>query len=188
MPSIFSKIAGMQKTYFDLKRTADVHPLLPPGVVAYGEKFVQSVPISFPEFATTCYIKGRFDNVVRFDDGTYGVIDFKTSTPQHANHANYGRQLHAYTYALEHPAPGALTLSPISKLGLLCLEPTALAANGPAFALACDPVWIEIQRDDETFMAFVREVLQVLDAPDPPPPSEGCVFCQYRDAARTTGH
>jgi len=57
--------------------------------------------------------------VLAFDDGCYSVMDFKTSTPSRQHVAFYWRQLSAYAYALEHPAAGALQLSPVSKLGLL---------------------------------------------------------------------
>jgi len=53
----------------------------------------------------------------------YGVIDFKASNPSTDSARMYSRQLHAYAYALEHPAPGKLSLSPVTKLGLLYFYP-----------------------------------------------------------------
>jgi ATP-dependent exoDNAse (exonuclease V) beta subunit len=46
----------------------------------FREKWVESQPISLPGHLSTSYIKGKFDTVVRFEDGSYGVVDFKTST------------------------------------------------------------------------------------------------------------
>ena len=64
--------------------------------------------------------------MVSFDDGTYGVMDFKTSNPSSESAELYSRQLHAYAYALEHPAPGKLALSPVTKLGLLYFYPDSI--------------------------------------------------------------
>jgi len=64
------------------------------------------------------YIKGKFDTVVRFEDGSYGVVDFKTSTPNPTYLAFYGRHVHIYAYALEHAEVGKFPLSPISRLGV----------------------------------------------------------------------
>lgn len=64
--------------------------------------------------APAAFISGRFDIVVSFDDGTYGVIDFKTSNPSKDSALLYSRQLHAYAYALEHSAPPCI--KPVSSL------------------------------------------------------------------------
>ena len=39
-----------------------------------GDKWVESGPIVIPGHRDTCFIRGRFDVVARFDDGTYGII------------------------------------------------------------------------------------------------------------------
>src|SRR3989338_10059566 len=63
MPGIFSAIAGRQKEFYADKRTETFCKELPPGVVAYGEKRVQSIPIVGDGLGIQCYIKGRFDVV-----------------------------------------------------------------------------------------------------------------------------
>lgn len=123
LPSIFSKIAGLLKSHYDGKPTNELHIDLPPGVVSHGEKWVRSQTIEVPGHESACYINGRFDIVVSFDDGTYGIIDFKTSKPSKESAWTYSRQLHAYAYALEHPALGKLALSLVTKLGLLYFYP-----------------------------------------------------------------
>ena len=40
-------------------------------------KWVNSAPIEFPGVEASCYIKGAFDSVLAFDDGSYAVIDLK---------------------------------------------------------------------------------------------------------------
>ncbi|GAF87519.1 unnamed protein product, partial [marine sediment metagenome] len=81
-PAIFSKIAGLLKNHYDGKRTEELHPDLPEGTVKYGEKWVESKNIQLPGHDNTCFIKGRFDVVIEFDNGTFGVIDYKTGNPE----------------------------------------------------------------------------------------------------------
>lgn len=188
-PAVFSKIAGMQKTFFDGRPTQELVPALPLGRFAYGERKVVSKPIMGPDRTGAVVIRGRFDVAVEFEGGGYGVIDFKTSTPKDANVAKYGRQLHSYAYALENPSPAALGLAPVSMLGLLCLDPAAIVhgRSGKKFYLQCQPVWVECARDDVGFLAFVEEMLGVLGLPEPPPASPTCSFCGYRERARASG-
>ena len=84
---------------------------------------VKSLPISFPDTLSQCIIKGRFDAIIAFDDGSYGIIDYKTSDASEEKAAFYSSQLSAYAYALENPAPGALSVSPITRLGLFIITP-----------------------------------------------------------------
>lgn len=123
IPSIFSKIATLLKNHYQGKHTSELYVAIPPWTVTYGERSVTSNVIQLSHHDATCYISGRFDIVVSFDDGTYGVIDFKTGNPNTEAINLYVRQLQAYAYALEHPASHALTLAPVTKLGLLYFYP-----------------------------------------------------------------
>lgn len=185
-PKIFTQIASIEKKFFDGKSTKEISPLLPPGQVIYGEKQVCSAPITFPGLDGSFYISGRFDNVVRFDDGSYGVIDFKTSSVKEYHIERYSRQLHAYAYCLEHPAENALSLSPITKFGICCLEPKRMFSQGEEFGFMCEVAWLECPRDDAAFMELLREVLALLLSPDSPAASEKCGFCRYRAATGDT--
>ena len=185
MPSVFSKIDSIMKRYFAGKPTTEIAPDLPAGNVAFGEKQVESAPIHLSGRGSSCFIRGRFDCVVRFEDGSYGVIDFKTTSATSQHLSVYKWQLHAYAYALENPAPGKFSLSPVSRLGLLCVEPVEMLGLGEgAFAYKAQPAWVDCPRDDEAFKGFVGEVLDVLDRSEPPEASPTCGWCQYRDEAR----
>jgi len=180
-PSIFSRIDLLMKNFFEDKPTSSLAPELPPGRVAFGEKWVQSAPIHISGHDAGCYIRGKFDTVVAFDDGTYGVIDFKTSQPKPYHVRFYGRQLHAYAYCLENPAPGKFNLKPISKLGLIIVEPSDMDQTPDGrIAYLGDMTWTEVPLDNKAFLGFLDQVLTVLEGPQPPPPAEKCGFCQYR--------
>src|SRR5262249_51191847 len=152
----------------------------------------ESAPIALPGCAAACILRGRLDNLIAFDDETYGVVDRKTCSTKDEHVALYARQLHAYAHCLEHPSPGKPVLGPVSRLGLLVFEPDGFAypGNGSAAATAAltGPVsWIDVPRDDDAFRAFLTEVVTVLEEPQPPPGSPACEWCQYRDTSRRTG-
>lgn len=180
LPSIFSKIASLLKNYYNGKHTKELHADLPPGTVKYGEKYVKSKIIQLPNHSITCSISGRFDIVVEFDDGTYGIIDFKTGNPNEERKNLYSRQLHAYAYALENAAKGAMKLSPITKMGLLYFFPSKVVQDTKdTLSYVADIQWIEIEKDEKGFLNFIGEVLSVLEHTNPPSPQETCQWCNY---------
>jgi len=188
MPKIFNQIDLKMKEYYTGKRTESFAPGIPPGVVSHDEHWVQSLPLSIPGHEGTCFIRGKFDTIVRFDDGGYGVIDFKTSHRRSEHIPLYSRQLHAYAVALENSAPGDLHLEPVSRLGLLVFEPdlyTQGKTGKVGFAGAME--WLEIPRDDDAFRLFLGEVMTVLESGEPPSPGPRCPWCRYREESRRRG-
>jgi hypothetical protein len=184
-PKIFNRIDKLMKEHFEGKSTKEISEYLPAGKVKFGEKWVTSQPVTIPGQRGTCFIRGKFDTVVAFDDGTFGIVDFKTSEPKPTHVDFYSRQLHAYAHALENPAPGSLSLAPITKLGLLCVEPTAMDyTDFNKVAYIGDVSWMECPRDDKAFFDFLGQVLAVLENDSPPDANPSCAYCQYRDAAR----
>ena len=180
LPSIFSKIASLLKNHYDGKHTSELHVALPPGVVSLGEKYVKSEVIESPNHKTTCYISGRFDIVVSFEDGSYGVIDFKTGNPSKESAYLYSRQLHTYAYALEHPGTRALALSPITKLGLLYFYPERVNQQSvDRLFYEADITWVGIEKDEQRFLEFIDEVLNVIESPTVPEHSPTCQWCSY---------
>lgn len=181
MAPIFGKIGGLQKEYYSGKRTEILGLGLPAGIFTYGEKWVRSRPFELPQSASTCFINGRFDIVAALDDGSYAVLDFKTASPSEEKVDLYSRQLHAYALALENPAPGALELRPVSRLGLLFFTPDACEAeSGGRQILHGEITWAEVQRNDPAFLQFLAEVVKLLDEPTPPREPDTCQWCEYR--------
>jgi hypothetical protein len=188
-PGIFSRIDSLMKGYFEGRTTAEFTPDLPSGVVRMGGKGVESIPLRLPGHAAVCTIAGRFDSVLEFEDGSYAVVDFKTTSPRLEHVAFYSRQLHAYAYALEHPAPGKLNLAPVTRMGQFSLDLDGLERHSEdRFALLGPVLWQECPRDEAGFMAFLEVVMGVLEQPELPPAGEKCGFCKYRDSSRATGY
>lgn len=189
MASIFIKIDNEMKNCFDGKRIEEMVSGFPAGIVKHGEKWVESRPIVLPNEPNTCFIRGKFDTIVKFDDGSYGVVDFKTSHRKSEHMPLYARQLHAYAYALENPAPRKFSVSPVSKLGLLVYEPDNFAVRETDKALLAGGItWIEIQRNDKEFFDFLKEVMALLRMPSPPPANHDCQYCKYRENSRGSNY
>jgi hypothetical protein len=187
-PGMFGKMSDLTSNYYLDKPSSEISPELPAGIVKLREKWVKSAPISFPDIGSQCMIKGRFDAIMAFEDGSYGIIDYKTSDASEEKAAFYSRQLSAYAYALENPAPGALSLSPITRLGLFIITPDRFEKmpNGET-GFVTRTTWMNIPRDDATFLALLRDIVTLLDRLTPPDPAEDCGMCNYRKNYREAG-
>lgn len=187
-PKIFTTIDGHMTACYGGRRTEEICAELPAGTVQLGQKWVRSQPIDAGGVKGACYIRGRLDALAAFDDGTYGVIDFKTSSARGTHIPLYSRQLHAYAYAMEHAAAGSLALSPVTRLGLLVFEPSGFVhLPGQGAQMDGRLEWVEMPRDDGLFLDFLGEVVSVLAQPEPPAPAKGCTWCAYRAASRESG-
>src|SRR6266536_2942149 len=80
-PKVFTLLDVQTKRFFEGKRTEDIEPGLRPGRVAFGDRWVRSGPILVPGHDRPLFLAGRFDTALGFDEGTFGIIDFKTTVP-----------------------------------------------------------------------------------------------------------
>jgi len=188
MPAIFQRIDRLMKGFFQGRATDEFAPGLPPGRVRFADNWVQSAPICIPGRQAQAFIRGKFDSVVEFDGGGYGVVDFKTTEPKVEHVSFYGRQLRAYAYALEHPAPGKLSLAPVTHLGLLSVAPDIMDRDSAGRVGYLGHItWQPIAVDEAGFLAFLGQVLALLEEPEPPEGNPECVWCKYRVQARESG-
>jgi hypothetical protein len=187
MASIFSAIdRHMKKQYFG-QSTEMIG--LPPGTFSHADEWVQSRPIPVSGTEVAVVFRGRLDTAMTFSAGYGGICDLKTSDPKAPHIPLYSRQLHAYTLSVEQPAPGAFAMSNVKTLGLLAFQPTLFKQRneetGNVAAFLCGGLhWIDIERNDDQFMAFLKEVVMVLTDSVPPGGAADCPFCSYLDTAR----
>ena len=133
LPSIFKKIDQLTIDFFEGKNVKDIDKSLPEGWVKFGDKKVKSKPLRLDGGKSdhTVTINGKIDTIVEFDDETFGIVDFKTSSINDKKAKIYSRQLHAYAIALENPADNFTKMSPVSRLGLFVMEPYKLTKGQP---------------------------------------------------------
>jgi hypothetical protein len=181
MPKIFTTIDAQMKSFLRGQRTDGLAIGMPKGTFRYAKRWVESAPIAIPGRISSCYFRGRFDNILELDTGGHALADLKTCHRRDEHVPLYARQLHAYTWCLEHPSPGALHLSPIERMGLLVFEPDFfLKLPFWSGALSGGLHWIEIRRDDNSFLDFIAELVCLLDRPTAPDPAFDCPWCRYR--------
>lgn len=181
LPTVFNTIANLQKESYAGKRTTEFCASLKSGYIALEEKKVCSKLIPFVNLAISLQIFGKFDALIIFDDGTCGIIDFKTGTQKDYGDL-YKRQLHAYAYAIERPSDeSSIGPAKVSVMGLLYFEPSQCEIESSGFQRISGPVkWVEIIRDDEWFIQeFLHEVASYLRNVQLPPPDPNCEWCNY---------
>jgi hypothetical protein len=66
-------------------------PDAPSGIFILKEGYLKSKALP----SGKSYINGRFDLLVKFDDGSFGVIDVKMTEPKDEDLKKFDRQLHA---------------------------------------------------------------------------------------------
>jgi hypothetical protein len=174
-PKVFGTIDRAMKNFYLGERAELLAPGAPAGVLGAPDRWVKSASIALPGRAGEIVIRGRLDALVACDDGTAGVVDFKTAPPSDTHVPFYGRQLHAYTWALEEPASGRPI--EVSCLGLLCFSPDSFEAGASRAALLGEVEWIEVARDDKAFTDLLGEVASVLEADGAPAPGPDCPWC-----------
>ena len=187
-PSIFGTIDRLMKAQFAGRPASDLDSSLPPGIVTVTEQWIESVPVILPNHTLPFFLRGKLDALIEFNDNSFAVIDFKTSAPKPEQIPFYSRQLHAYAYALEHPAPGRLSRSPISMLGLYIETPHAtLTSTTSEISFNFRSTWLDVPYQVSGFLSFLDRVVALLELPEPPLAGENCTYCQYRQHAREHG-
>lgn len=183
LPAVFRNIDGGMKAAIepDALRTIGV----PVREFRPGE-WVESKP--YEHAGAGIVIRGKVDRSFLTDDDEIGILDYKTTLPRDAKADKYSRQLHAYAYALEHPAKGDPV--PVGWTGLVCFDPYAgrFRVNGTDAAITGRLVSLPIERDRAHFEKFLDRLCETLGADEPPRPRRGCATCEAIDTiARVNG-
>ena len=104
LPKIFTLIDVLTKASYLNKNLNQIDKSLPDAVLVDADEWVKSKPIvnpDFPDFEVV--IRGKIDGILRYDDETNAVIDFKTCEISEKVLSKYIRQLSSYSYAITNP-------------------------------------------------------------------------------------
>lgn len=180
MPAIFTRLDKQQRAFLDGKKTNAVHAELRPGVLHCEDRSLRSQPIPLPSGRAAVQFRGAIDAAAEFDDGSWGIIDFKTTGAKDAHVRLYSLQLHAYALAAENPEHGEPTMAPVTQLGLVCFEPRSMMLlPDKDVAYRATPTWVPVKRDDSAFLSFIDLIAFTLCLPKPPAPTPGCRWCKF---------
>lgn len=173
-PAMFGRINKLLQDSVIGKNLQEISKEMPSGIIDRQEGGIRSIAIP----GTNCYLSGRYDLLIKLDDGSFAVIDFKITTPDEEQILKkYATQLHAYKFALEHPEKG----DPIkvSKLGIVSVHPDQMKLVDGKIVFTATPTWHPVNEDMNDFYKLITDISVVLNG-ELPPVSETCKLCIYR--------
>jgi len=177
MPGIISNLTTMQEQSYATARSSDFSADLPSGVVHSTGEWVESTPITLNGKATRWCIRGKYDFLMQYDNGTWGIIDTKFSGTLDDKARFYSPQIEAYTFALESPCVG----SPrhVSTVGLMVWKPTnLLGTHADGFSINLERAYQPLDHNQGAFAQHMANVVTVLDG-DMPAPGDKCPYCTW---------
>ena len=99
MPLV-GELSALQEAHFDNADAKNVAPVLPAGRVRDRGGWVKSRPIEVQGRETSYAIRGKYDLLIDFDDGTVGIIDCKFQGRDTDKSDFYAAQLEAYAFEI----------------------------------------------------------------------------------------
>lgn len=173
-PAMFGRINKLLQDSVIGKNLQEISNDMPSGIIDRQEGFIKSTQI--PD--TNCYLNGRYDLLIKLNDGTFAIIDFKITTPDEDQILKkYATQLHAYKYALENPNEGNPVK--ISKLGIVSVHPSEMKLINKKIIFTSTPTWHPVIEDMDRFLEMIKKIDLVLNG-SLPEPSKTCNLCMYR--------
>ena len=175
-PRIFSIIDELMKSKFLGVNLSDINPNFPSGKVCHSDSWVMSTPIVNPDYPDIeIVLRGKIDCMLSHDDGTYSVLDFKTSEINPIYLEKYQLQLSSYVYAITHCDDNrSLSLKNVDKFGLLVFEPDGFVADkNDRGGLKGNLKYLNFEYNEDEFISFIqKKVIPLLAGPQPKPSKE----------------
>ena len=179
-------LSALQEARFRSAATTDMSKAMPSGAVVDAGSWVVSTPVVIDGVATPFQIRGKYDLLVKFDDGSFGVVDCKVSSSADDKADFYRPQLEAYAFALESPASGEP--KHISATGLLVWTPSSVTGDAQSgYGFSVDAFWQPIARQPEALTSLLKDFIGVITAEQAPDTKDGCRDCGYVNARRDLG-
>ena len=186
-PGIFSSIDRYNKVTVHNNINREGHA--PPWLAELGEAGEYIDPPHWFSFKTLdedtgITLRGEADGIFRLADGSYVIVDYKTSryNPDRPGmFSNYEVQLNAYALIAERQG-----LSPVSKLALVYMEPatdkeTALEpglVDDRGFTMGFLAKVVPVQlRQAQLLPPLLRKARGIWDMDAPPPAGRDCKDC-----------
>lgn len=176
MPLV-GELSAMQENHFNDAISSQLHPEIKEGRVLDRGGWVKSIPIPYNGKSSPYAIRGKYDLLMEFQDGTYGIIDCKFQGRDSDKSDFYAPQLEAYAYALENPVSGEA--KKVSVLGLLVWSPKKPSGDPySGFALNLNSSWYPITRNPEGLQERLQDFIEVISGPTPIRDSK-CETCKF---------
>jgi len=122
-------------------------------------------------------LKGYPDDILKLEDGSYHIIDYKTAKyteRQDELLPIYNVQLNVYAFLAK-----KYGLEPISKLSLIYCDPQSTLDNYDEFKLSFKTHRLDIEIDEKIVFELLVRAREILDSPAPPKSRSGCKWLCY---------
>lgn len=174
-PSIFAGIpAQMDSVIKGYMRRFVGSSDLPEWFPVRGTLLDASQTLRATDPATGITVMGKLDALVRTGDNEYHIVDYKTGRPPEEIPNYYQMQLDGYAYLLERNG-----LEPVAEGVLLYFTPEHGDLSEGLFPFKITAVRAEV--DSSRIPPVLVRAKQILDSPNPPPRSEDCEMCMWRE-------
>ena len=185
-PPVFSRFDVVQQAYYKNKNTSDLTKELPQGRIMNKDELPGRVVSETlkDNKGRNFILGGRPDIVIKFDQGGYGIIDFKTTKISDDKSENYKHQLEAYAQIFS--KPGATKskktpfLNPITHMGILQFDPSDIQShNENSCDMRMNISFSPLKRDEKEFFKNITQIIEIIKQPKIPDFTEDCNDCQF---------
>jgi hypothetical protein len=185
-PPVFSRFDVVQQAYYKDKNTSDLTKKLPEGRIMNKDELPGRVVSETLEDnkGRNFILGGRPDIVIKFDQGGYGIIDFKTTKISEDKSENYKHQLEAYAQIFS--KPGATKskktplLNPITHMGILQFDPSDIQShNETSCDMRMNISFSPLKRNEKDFFKNITQIIDIINQSDVPDFTEDCNDCQF---------
>ncbi len=175
-PGIVMSLSSRQERWYKEKHSRDFSSSLPSGVVHSTGKMLESKPIIVDGRETPFTLGGKYDFLLSYDSGKFGVIDTKVVS-QGGKAEFYWPQLAEYDYILSNPKTGEPRAC--ETLGLLVWEiADASHHSADIYNVGFNAEYEPVEVNPAKFQQFIGEVVSLLMG-EIPTADENCSNCTY---------
>jgi hypothetical protein len=175
-PGIVMSLSSRQERWYKEKHSRDFSSSLPSGVVHSTGKMLESKPIMVNGQESPFTLGGKYDFLLSYDNGRYGVIDTKVVS-KGGKAEFYWPQLAAYDYILSNPKTGEPRAC--ETLGLLVWEIADASQNSAdSYNVGFNAEYEPVEVNPAKFQQFIDEVVSLLVG-EMPTADESCSNCSY---------
>lgn len=179
---LVKSLSTFQEEYFRRAPMPTLDPSLPAGTVKQWGQWVKSKNIVINGVESQWKLRGIYDLLGHYDDGSVGIIDCKVSDSERDSGDFYAPQLESYAYTLENPLSGRAF--PVKTMGLLIWKLAGVAQTRPnefvsnEMGFGVNQVYVPVERDPERLSRLLEEFISVIDGEEPAA-GENCHACNY---------
>lgn len=179
---LLKTLSTVQEEHFRRAPMQSIDPSLKAGTVKQWGQWVKGKNIVVNGVETSWKLRGIYDLLGHYEDGSVGIIDCKVSDSDRDNGDFYAPQLEAYAAMLENPLSGKAF--PVSSMGLLIWKLGGVAATTPNEFVSNDmgfgvhQVYVPVERNPDRLNALLEEFITLIDG-DCPDAGLDCHACNY---------